>query len=158
MLGLGGIAGIGLTLYMEVALPPKMETVNLPVSGIATAMLGIAAMLGIFSLCAWVGFELWKQKPRAFTWAKVLLIAQIPYCNFPFLVYKFYTGAAIDLGITRQPDTTMNFQLRVGSGFSFGYQSDVFVFGINLVAPVALYLLGKAIALRKEPAIPASSD
>jgi hypothetical protein len=142
MLGVGGIAGIAIAIYFEVAVLSQ-NAGKLPLTAIA-----IGLMIP-FALCVWTGIGLWKKKSWAFTWAQMLLIAQIPYFNISGFNYKFYTALTLDIGYT---ESRLNFWFQLGSHLTFQIEreAEAFAFGINLAAVLALYFLGKAMVLQKE--------
>src|SRR5581483_4978363 len=138
LLALGGLVGIIIALMSETAM--------LSSSGRAfnTALVGFFAFL--FGFSGWTGVDLWRNKTHAFQWAQVLLVAQIPIISFPGLAYHFYTGMVLYLQYDQTSSTIFSFQAQLGSAIGFRISSSIegFVFGINLIAVIALYLLGKA--------------
>ena len=148
LLALGGLVGIIIALTSETAM--------LSGSGRAfnTALMGLFACL--FGFSGWTGVDLWRNKPHAFRWAQVLLVAQIPFISFPGFSYFFYTGMMLYLHLTWVARITVGFQLQFGSAIHFGISSAIegFAFGINLVPVIALVLLGNTVHRETEHSPP----
>ena len=140
LLIVGGIAGVIIALWTEASILNREFSAN---RGIA-ALMGVVAF--IFGLCTWTGIELWRKKPAAFRLAQILLIAQIPSISFPGFVYHFYTGLTLYLSLSMRPDVVTGFEFQLGSALEIQISPEIegFVLGLNLVAIVALYLLGKS--------------
>ena len=133
----GGSAGVFVALWTEKGLLEQGLAGN---RGVA-ALMGLFAC--IFGVSTWAGVELWREKPRAFRWAQILLIAQVPNLSFAGFAYHFYTGMTFCLCLSHQASTVTSVEFEFGSAlkFQFGAQTEGFVLGVNLVAIVALYLL-----------------
>ncbi len=136
----GGIAGLVIALWTELQLLEKQFSANRG----AAAMMGAFAF--VFGLCIWTGVELWRGKPWAFRWAQILLVAQIPTISFSGFTYLFYTGFTLYLSLSTLPNVLVGFQFQLGSAIKTEILPVIegFVFGLNLVAIAALYLLGKS--------------
>jgi hypothetical protein len=136
----GGIAGVTIVLWTEVGILTQHFSAK---HGVAALMGGFAF---IFGLCTWTGVELWREKPAAFRLAQILLIAQIPNISFPGFAYQFYTGLTLYLSLSMRPDVVTGFEFQLGSALEIRISPEIegFVLGVNLVAIVALYLLGKS--------------
>ena len=139
LLAVGGIVGVMLSLSAEARF--------LSLAGddrVNAVLMGLYAF--IFGLSTWVGVDLWRKRPSAFKWAQVLLVAQIPIVGFPGFAYYFYTGLTLYLSFSTRPDvaTGFEFQLGCGLGVQISRELEGFAWGINLVAILALYLLGKS--------------
>jgi hypothetical protein len=139
LLMLGGIYGAIWGLYEE------WQT--LTSIGIApAAWTGLFVVL--FGGCTWVGFEVWHGEPWAFKMAKVIVAAQIPNFTFPgFSFDGFFTGLRVYFMISeRPPNLRFGFNIASGIHFAISPQIDFWLFGINLVAVVALVHLLRATA------------
>jgi|GEM_PF-2117724 hypothetical protein len=122
------------------------------------ALLLSSPMLAAFGCSIWIGIELWRGRPWAYTWAKVLFIAQIPTISLPGLYYEFSTS--LRFALTLQP-----LGYREATGLTFGFGWDFFFgpkialaishrienieFGLNLVAIAILIYLVKVTRARK---------
>ena len=153
LLAAGGGVGVIIALWSEVTMVLHAESEG--ARAVSAIFMGIFTL--IFGLSAWVGVDLWRKKPKAFTWARVLLIAQIPSVSFPGFAYKFYTGMTLVLGLNQ---TTLGFEAQLGSAISFRIASDIegFAFGVNVVAALALVLLEKARASMESQAVLAAGE
>jgi hypothetical protein len=144
LLMFGGIFGAIVGLYQELQV-------------LTTFGLRLAALTGLFVLLfgwsAWVGFELWHGEPWAFKWAKVIFAAQIPnFAVHGFAFDGFYTGLRAFFMVSEKPPTLrFGFNLSSSIHFLISQQVDYWLFGINLLAVVALFHLMHATA-EKEPA------
>jgi hypothetical protein len=153
LLIVGGTAGVIATLWTEMSLISRANR------GAATVM-GVFAL--IFGLSTWTGIELWRKKPWAFTCAQILLIAQIPNISFPGFAYYFYTGFTLYLSLNTLPSVLLGFEFQLGSALrlEISHEIEGFTVGLNLVAIVALYLLGKSrvsIKAKEEVSLPTVS-
>ena len=139
LLGMGGLAGLSIALWTETSLLFQQGG-----NRINAALVGLFAF--IYGVSTWTGIELWRKKPPAFTWAQVLLVAQIPTVGFPGFAYYFYTGLTLYLSFSTRHDAVSGVECQIGSAFHFQISQEIegFVWGINLVAILALYLLGKS--------------
>lgn len=131
LLMFGGIFGVVVGLYQEWQL-------------LTTVGVRLAALTGLFVLllgsCVWVGFELWHGEPWAFKWAKIIFAAQVPIFSVSGFAFDgFFTGLRVYLAISeRPPNLRFGFNLSSGIHFVLGPQVDYWLFGINLVAVIAL--------------------
>jgi len=138
LLGIGGIAGAGVCVWTCAKLAFYQSQ---PVFSRATALLVVFATL--FGLCSWTGIELWKNRPRAYKWAELLLALQIPTITIPGFAYQFYTGILL-LVSWNHSDGQLGFGLEIASLIDLKISSSIedYIFGINLIALAALiYLL-----------------
>jgi len=133
LLGVGGLFGIGLGLYMGYQyLQQHWVFIFL-----------VAAFVAVFAWSTLTGARLWRGDARGWKWAIILLIAQIPVLTVPGFSYEFYTGLAIKLlGGNVQNNFAMGF------GTSINVYLDVrindLIYGVNLFAfGAAIYLLYK---------------
>jgi ABC-type xylose transport system permease subunit len=81
LLIIGGILGAAVGFWSELQFLRQ-------VPARLTALKGLFVML--FGWCAWTGFDLWKDKPKAFTSAKIIFLAQIvnfTVPGFPLMVF-----------------------------------------------------------------------
>jgi hypothetical protein len=140
LLAVGGAAGVVVCLWNEEMMLSHAGSGR----SVNAALMGLFAF--VFGASAWVGVDLWRKRTHAFLWAQVLLVAQIPTISFPGFACHFYTGMTLYLLLNQTATTTLGFQANFGSEISFQISSQIegFIFGINLIAVVALYLLGKA--------------
>lgn len=130
LLILGGIAGIIVSALTWL----ELSTTN------ATA----GFLVIIFGLSIWVGVNLWRGIPQAYTWSKILFALQIPAITSSGLVYQFYTAVMLCLTFERQPDTKLGLDFQLGSSVNFLVSSNPehFAVGVNLVAlAVLIYLM-----------------
>jgi ABC-type xylose transport system permease subunit len=106
-----------------------------------TALEGLFVML--FGWCAWTGFDLWKDKPKAFTNAKIIFLAQILNFTVPgFSFDGFYTGLRAYLMLSeRAPYLRFGFNLQSMLYFRVSPEIDYWLVGINFVAVVAFFHL-----------------
>jgi hypothetical protein len=139
LLIIGGAAGVAIALWSELKFLQMHAAGNR-----AAAFMGAFAV--VFGACAWTGVELWREKPWAFKWAQILLLAQIPSISFPGFAYFFYTGFTLYLSLNTMPSVLVGLHFELGSAIKLALSSetDGFAFGLNLVAIAALYLLGKS--------------
>lgn len=139
LLIVGGIGGVAIALWSELKFLQMHAAANL-----AAALMGAFAV--VFGVCTWTGVELWRNRPAAYRWAQILLLAQIPNISFAGFAYYFYTGFTLYLSLNTMPSVLVGFQFELGSAIKILISSETegFVFGINLVAIAALYLLGKS--------------
>jgi hypothetical protein len=140
LLIIGGIAGVAVALWSEL----KFLQMHVAANRAAAAFMGAVAV--VFGACTWTGVELWRNRPAAYRWAQILLLAQIPSVSFPSFAYYFYTGFTLYLSLNTMLSVQLGLQFELGSAIRIALSSetDGFVFGLNLVAIAALYLLGKS--------------
>ncbi|HET9366033.1 MAG TPA: hypothetical protein VFP71_13575 [Candidatus Angelobacter sp.] len=137
LLMLGGIFGAIVGLYQEVQILTS-------IGSSAAAWAGLFVVL--FGWSAWVGFELWHGKVRAFKLAKVIFAAQIPIFSVNGFAFDgFFTGLRVYFVVSEQPpNLRWGFNLASGIHFVFGPRVDYWLLGVNLVAVVALIHLMRA--------------
>ncbi|HET9836584.1 MAG TPA: hypothetical protein VFR84_00010 [Candidatus Angelobacter sp.] len=139
LLMLGGIYGAIWGLYEEWQVLTRI--------GLApAAWTGLFVVL--FGWCTWVGFEVWHGERWAFKIAKVIFAAQIPNFTLPgFSFDGFFTGLRVYFMVSGQPpNLRWGFNLASGIHFAISPQLDFWLFGINLIAVVALVHLVRATA------------
>jgi heme A synthase len=136
LLIVGGTVGMLIALWAELQFLEKQFSTYYRTA----ALMGLYAF--IFGLCTWTGFDLWREKPHAFKWAQILLVAQIPSIAFPGFAYTFYTGFALYFPLSML--ASFRFQLGAVITIDISPEIEGFVFSLNLVAIAALYLLGKS--------------
>jgi hypothetical protein len=127
LLVLGGIVGFGIA----VLLAPNALALG-PLAAVQTFVL----FGSVFSCSVWQGINLWRGKPNAIKWAKILFAAQIPAFSFSGIAYEFYTllSFSLQLGQVQSP-TAFN----LGSSLSVanvGQGQPNFV-GVNVIAIAA---------------------
>lgn len=137
LLMLGGIFGAIWGLYQEAQILSS-------IGSSAAAWSGLFVVL--FGWSAWVGFELWHGKVRAFKLAKIIFAAQIPIFSVNGFAFDgFFTGLRVYFAISEQPpNLRWGFNLASGIHFIAGPQIDYWLFGVNLLAVVALFHLMRA--------------
>lgn len=138
LLLVGGVAGVAIGIWTAI------KVIREGSSNGVLAVIGCIVLA--FGLCVWTGTELWQKKRRAYRWAQILLLAQIPDLSFPGFAYQFYTGLTLCLAWMRETSSTVGFQFELGSAINFRISSEVenFVLGVNIVAILALYLLERS--------------
>jgi hypothetical protein len=133
----GSILGVGFGLWSEFN---TLGQIPIPL----TALQGVFVLL--FGWCAWTGFELWQGKPRAFTNAKIIFLAQILNFTVPgFSFDGFYTGLRIWLSVSeRAPNLRFGFNFQAMIHFAVSPQIDYWLFGINFIGVIAFFYLRSA--------------
>jgi hypothetical protein len=134
LLVLGGLLGILnlVTMYFHLA----QQHQSLP---------AISSVIAV-ALFAWgivTGVALWQSTPRGFKWAKILSALQVPVFHVARLTYEFSTCISFRVMIG---STSRYIGGDIGSSLNFDVspQSLGFMFGINIVAVVALLYLIRA--------------
>ena len=136
MLGLGGLVGIGVCLWTYIQILVQSGMKFSP----AAALFGV--FIVIFGWSAWVGAELWQDKPKAYAWAKILFLLQIPTINVPHFAYQFYTALMLGLEFNRDNDKIgLDFQIASAIDFRIAHDIDNLILGVNLIAVAALIYL-----------------
>jgi hypothetical protein len=105
-------------------------------------VLASALSIALFAWGILAGVALWRATPRGLTWAKILLAFQVSVFHIVRLTYEFSTGFSFRVMIG---STNRYIGGDIGSSLNVGLppQSLGFMFGINIVAVVALaYLIG----------------
>jgi hypothetical protein len=107
----------------------------------ATAVIGMFTL--VFGWSTWVGVDLWRGKPQAYKWAKVLFLLQVPIVNISSFAYHFYTGLLLSLALSGVSEKKLGFEFELASGMKFQIPSDIddLTLGVNLVAFAALIYL-----------------
>ena len=95
----------------------------------------------IFGWATWTGVELWRNEPRAYKWALILLAFQIPNITIPAFAYQFYTGLSVLVSFS--PPANVGFEFHLASLIAFQASPNVpdVIVGINVVAVAALIWL-----------------
>ncbi len=129
LLSIGGAVGVAVSLWA--------------LSHVASSKQAVLAVLYacIFGWAMWTGVDLWRNKPRAYKWALILLAFQIPNISIPAFAYQFYTGLSFLVSFT--PPANVGFELHLASLISFQSSPSVqdVIVGINVVAITALIWL-----------------
>jgi len=136
MLCLGGLVGIGICLwtYIQIFAQAGMKFSS------TAALFGV--FIVIFGWSAWVGVELWQDKPQAYKWAKILFLLQIPTISVPHFAYQFYTALMLGLEFNRDNDKIgLDFQIASSIDFRIARDIDNIILGVNLIAVAALVYL-----------------
>jgi hypothetical protein len=102
----------------------------------------ISALISV-ALFAWsivTGAALWRATPRGFKWAKILFALQIPVFSVARLTYEFSTFFSSRLMVG---ETSHYVGGNIGSSSNIYVfpQSSGFMFGINVIAVIALLYL-----------------
>lgn len=134
LLLIGGVLGIGLSIYMGYTF-------------VQQHWIYLVLVFGFFALFAWsalTGVRLWRDQPRGWKWAKILYAAQIPILTVPGFDYEYYTGIAIKL-IGGETDSFFNLGLGASATLYLDTRITGLVYGVNVFALIALaYLLTRS--------------
>jgi hypothetical protein len=131
LLGLGGVAGVCICLWTYVQL---LEASTL--FSKAAALMG--TFLFVFGFSAWTGLQLWKRKPHAYRWAKIVLGLQVPSITAPGFAYQFYTALTLCPSYNFT-DGKLHFDFEVASAIvQISHRIEVISLGLNLIALAAL--------------------
>lgn len=129
--GIAGAVGSAWTVFSQEAKP--WMTVALQ-----------ALFILIFLFSTWTGLDLWRAKPRAYKWAKILFFLQIPNISTSGFVYQFYTALMFGLGFTREAEAKLGLEFQLGSAIVFFIPGkEGLILGVNLIAIAALVYLAK---------------
>ena len=154
LLAIGGIVGVGICGWTCVKLAFYQSQ---PIFSLATGLLVVFAI--IFALCTWTGVDLWRGKPRAYKWARVLFALQIPAITIPGFAYQFYTGMLL-LAYWNHGEGKLGADFELASSFTFTISSRIedSIVGINLIALAAfIYLLSISQKTPQQAPVPAIS-
>jgi hypothetical protein len=109
------------------------------------ALAGMSGILStaLFAWCLPAGAALWRTTPNGFKWAKLLFAIQVPVFCIARFSYEFSTFFSLRVMIG---NTTRHIGADIGSSSNLNLlpQSLGFLFGINVVAVVALLYLIRA--------------
>jgi len=131
LLMLGGILGIGLSVYMGM----RMLRIHW-VYGVL-----VAAFLLVFVWSGLSGLRLWRGERRGWKWATILFALQIPILTLPGLSYEYYTGIAIPV-MGGHVDKWLTFSVGAEANFYLDTRITDWVYGVNVFALAAtVYLL-----------------
>jgi hypothetical protein len=127
----GGLLGILNTVSMGLHFARQQDSLR-AISAILSA--------GLFTWSILTGIALWRAAPRGFKWAKMLFMLQVPVFGIARLTYEFSTFFSFRVMIG---DTSHYIGGNVGSSSNIylSPQSHGFIFGINIVAVIALLYL-----------------
>ena len=130
----GGLLGILSLVMMHFHLAQQHQ--SLPV-------ISSVVFVALFAWGILTGIALWRATPRGFKWAKILFALQVPVFHVARLTYEFSTGFSFRVMIG---NTSRYIGGDIGSSLSFAVspQSLGFMFGINIVAVIALVYLIRA--------------
>jgi hypothetical protein len=126
MLMLGGVVGIGLSVFMGVK--------YLQVHWLYSIL--VAAFLLLFAWSALAGFRLWRGERRGWKWATILFAMQIPILTVPGLSYEYYTGMSFKVA-GGHVDKPVTFALGSNANFYLDTRITDLVYGVNLFALAA---------------------
>lgn len=137
LLIIGGFAGIVAGLWGDI------QTIQRTGFHPSASLSFTAVFILLFGWSTWVGVALWEGKPQGYKWAKVLFAAQIPVFTVPGLAFSgFRTGLGFYVFVSREPPNLgFNFQLLSAIHFLISGDVDNVLFGVNLVAIIALTYL-----------------
>ncbi|HET6841419.1 MAG TPA: hypothetical protein VFK06_06990 [Candidatus Angelobacter sp.] len=137
LLAIGGIAGVVICGWTCIKLAFYQSQ---PIFSLAICLLVVFAI--IFALCIWTGVDLWRGRPRALNWARVLFALQIPAITIPGFAYQFYTGMLL-LAYWNNGEGKLGADFELASSFTFTISSRIedSIFGVNLIALAALICL-----------------
>ena len=132
LLVVGGIAGIGISLYMATLLV-RTQWIYGVIAG---------PLVVLFAWSVLTGFRLWRGQRRGLSWAAMLFAMQIPILSIPGFGYEYYTGFSlkimgshVDKPVSISVGATGNLQL-------FDPRATDTAYGLNLFALAATtYLL-----------------
>jgi hypothetical protein len=147
ILTLGGIAGVFTVFWSQWQVFEKTGF------GSWKPALLMSVIAIVFAFTGWVGVELWTGRPRAYEWAKLALLLQIPQVSLAAFSYHFYTALAVYLSLQQGTESKLGFSFEVGSELSFLISSEVddVVIGVNLIAVALLIYL---IWAKRKPQVP----
>jgi hypothetical protein len=130
----GGLLGILNLLMMHVHVAQLHQSLPVIFSVVSVALFAWGILTGIV---------LWRATPRGFKWAKILFALQVPVFHVARLTYEFSTGFSFRVMIG---NTNRYVGGDIGSSLNFDLspQSLGFMFGINIVAVIALVYLIRA--------------
>jgi hypothetical protein len=134
LLVLGGLLGILSLVMMHVHLTQQHQILPVISSVISVALFAWGIVTGV---------ALWQSTPRGFKWAKILFALQVPVFHVARLTYEFSTCISFRVMIG---STNRHIGGDIGSSLNFDVspQSLGFMFGINIVAVLALLYLIRA--------------
>ena len=147
LLGLGGVAGVGIGIWTDVKILTKSGIRFSPV----LALFGVFIL--VFGWSTWVGVDLWRNRAPAYKWAKVLLALQIPNIGVPGFAYQFYTAMSLYLSWNGN-EGRLGLDFEVASSISVQVSGSVegLILGVNLIALAALiYMLSISRQARSSP-------
>lgn len=127
----GGLLGILSLVMMHFHLAQQHQSLPVISSVVSVALFAWGILTGI---------ALWRATPRGFRWAKILFALQVPVFHFARLTYEFSTGFSFRVMVG---NTNRYIGGDIGSSLTFDVspQSLGFMFGINIVAVIALVYL-----------------
>jgi hypothetical protein len=133
LLVLGSLLGILSLVMMHFHLAQQHQSLPAISSVISVALFAWGIVTGV---------ALWRSTPRGFKWAKILFALQVPVFHVARLTYAFSNGISFRVMVG-----TTNHYIGgdIGSSLSFALSPESlgFMFGINIVAVLALlYLIG----------------
>ena len=133
----GGLLGILGSVQMGLHSAQQHQSLR-----VASAIIGTALFAGGIL----TGIALWQATPRGFKWAKILFALQVPVFGVGCFSFEFSTLLSLRVMIG---NTTHRIGGNIGSSLNLYWspQSLGFMFGINIVAVIALlYLITRRLA------------
>lgn len=94
--------------------------------------------LALFAYTTFLGVRLWKYDHRSLYKAIAILAAQIPVFSFHGITYQWYSAFALNV---IGGDVSSPISFRLGSGYLLNFSSSTTVFGLNLMALIAVIVL-----------------
>ena len=130
----GGLLGILSLVMMHLHLAQRHQSLPVISSVVSIALFAWGILMGI---------ALWRATPRGFKWAKILFALQVPVFHVSRLTYEVSTGFSFRVMVG---NTNRYIGGDIGSSLNFDVspQSLGFMFGINIVAVIALVYLIRA--------------
>ena len=128
---LGGLLGILNLVMMHLHLAQLYQSLPVISSVVSATLFAWGILTGVL---------LWRATPGGFKWAKILFALQVPVFHVARLTYEFSTGFSFRVMIG---NTNRYIGGDIGSSLNFALspQSLGFMFGINIIAVMALVYL-----------------
>ena len=130
----GGLLGILSLVMMHFHLAQQHQSLPVISSVVSVALFAWGILTGI---------ALWRATPHGFKWATILFALQVPVFHVARVTYEFSTGFSFRVMVG---NTNRYIGGDIGSSLNFDVspQSLGFMFGINIVAVIALVYLIRA--------------
>ena len=94
--------------------------------------------LVLFAYTTFLGMRLWKYDHRSLYKSIAILVGQIPVFSLHGITYQYYSAFALDV---IGGDVSSPISFRLGSGYLLNFGSTTTVFGLNLMALIAVIAL-----------------
>lgn len=129
VLVLGALVGVCICLKLALQSPPA-------ISVLCTVFALLYAGIGVAAIGLWRGSRLGLQ------WTRLLLLAQVPYLQMPWLVYTLCDGFSLNLFIGNRLGVTFYSGAQFNLRFMFGgAESTDVMLGVNAAALAAFMVL-----------------